>query len=201
MIFSLFRKSKSYIYIFQIINTRNTLVGNDSTFVLEFSESEITERKKSTVTSHICAIRMVRLAPIQSSQNETECHFISRCASRRRSAGSGGSGGGGEAPSNCAITRCARTTRQSQLLLTDIRLMIVCAARAVCNFNRTGARDCGVYVTAAFVLTSLTEAWWMYRFGVGISGKTPPGGEGRVGEGDLAKWVSDWWFVARLAFI
>lgn len=157
--------------------------------------------KKSAVTSHICAIHMMRLAPIQSSQNETECHFISRCASRRRSAGSGGSGGGGEAPSNCAITRCARTTRQSQLLLTDIRLMIVCAARAQCNFNRAGARDCSVYVTAAFVLSSLTEARWMYRFGVGISGKTRRGGEGRVGEGDLAKWVSDWWFVARLAFI
>lgn len=38
-------------------------------------------------------------------------------------------GEGLKPPSNCAITRRARTTRQSQLLLTDIRLMIVCAAR------------------------------------------------------------------------
>lgn len=37
--------------------------------------------------------------------------------------------------------------------------MIVCAARAECNFNGAGARDCGVYVIAAFVLISLTGAW------------------------------------------
>lgn len=164
------------LYLYRNQN-QNIGDGNDSKFVFEFSESrDIWAEKKSTVTSQISAIHMMRLAPIQASQNETECHFISRCASRRRSTGSGGSGGGDEAPSNCAITRCARTTRQSQLLLTDIRLMIVCAARAECNFNRAGARDCGVYVTAAFVLSSPTEVWWMYRFGVGISGKTPPGG-------------------------
>lgn len=40
----------------------------------------------------------------------------------------GGVCGGGRAPGNCAITCRARTTRQSQLLLTDIRLMIVCRA-------------------------------------------------------------------------
>lgn len=55
----------------------------------------------------------------------------------------------------------------------------VCRAQAVrCNFNSVGARDCGVYVIAAFVLSSLTSQWWMYRFGVGISGKTAPGVKG-----------------------
>lgn len=42
--------------------------------------------------------------------------------------GHGWAGRGSKPPSNCAITCRARTTRQSQLLLTDIRLMIVCAA-------------------------------------------------------------------------
>lgn len=63
--------------------------------------------------------------PIQPSQNDTECHFVSRSLGGRL-ARYGGRRGlyQPSRPGNCA-----RTTRQSQLLLTDIRLMIVCASQ------------------------------------------------------------------------
>lgn len=112
--------------------------------------------------------------------------------SRRRVPGGGG--GSRKPPGNCAITRRARTTRQSQLLLTDIRLMIVCAAHKRPNVSWTSAsaRDYGVCVIAAFVWYSSGAHRWMYRFGVRICGKTSARSARRRGGGGdvLAEWVS-----------
>lgn len=123
-------------------------------------------------------------APIQPSQNETECHFISRCGSRHRSEGSRV---GGERLQAAQQLRhnLPRTYNQTIAIIINRYTFNdrVCRAQtARCNFNVVGARDCSVYVIAAFVWKSLRVRRWMCRFGVGISGKTAPGARG-AGDG------------------
>lgn len=110
-----------------------------------------------------------------------------------------GRGGVYKPPGNCAITRCARTTRQSQLLLTDIRLMIVCAALKRPDVILTWQWRAIVVFTSLWrsCENRLECGGECVVSGVRIIGKTAPGGGGsREGRGRgrarrvLAKWVS-----------